>query len=53
MILDNDSDPLPDEVSNSVIHQMGIVERFLLDIDRKRFLFDALIDGIKIRAGLG
>ena len=53
VVFDNDRNPLPDKVSHSVIHQMGIVKRLLFDIDIKGILFDALIDGIFGGAGLG
>jgi hypothetical protein len=53
MVFDNDSDPLPDEVPNGIVHQMGIIESFLLDVDNKWILFDAVVDGILGSAGLG
>jgi hypothetical protein len=53
MVFDNDSDPLPDEVPNSIVHQMGIIKSFLLDVDNKWILFDAVVDGILGSAGLG
>jgi hypothetical protein len=53
VVFDNDRNPLPDKVPHSVIHQMGIVESLLLNIDSKRIFFNTVIYGILGGAGLG
>jgi hypothetical protein len=53
VVFDNDRNPLPDKVSHSVIHQMGIVESLLLNIDSKWIFFTTVIYGILGGAGLG